>query len=555
MLSPCGEHGKKSSDCMVETSSPKSNVGEALDSSHRDAVASLPRGVAIGTHKAPTRLIWMLLASMALHLALAPIPALVGLLGMLPALQLSEHEELVEVELISMPMAESASQPSRPEQEEEPEDSAPDEPTAETEPESPPPSPEPDRTEPSNAPAPIATPSPEDESEKSISETYADPLALAGKAASIADQNAKVRLFLSTGVIREHALGPRVGALLRRTPQWRDFFGPSRIDPIEDVDRVLIAGPQIRNTSQMVAVVEHNLEPSRIESAFEGLVSRKGEWIDREARMARAVADRASRIFAAPNDELVVVAPPQLEQQLRSLGKETRFPSSTADIALTAYFLEPSTVAKGTGLRLPPSLKWVRLDLRPTEDGGGILQVLAQDESEETAQKNAAWAQRLVESVTTVDLRRGGGLGALASMLIGSQKMRMIQSVQFAAEGDQIEGRIIVTRNQLMNLADLVDVFLPPPPPESDPPPAPTVPSSQDKDVESPKIDSTHRDSSAPPALRESAKENQNQPQRDDARETEALAPRDGSRINEPKSSTPEVSPREAAPNADADGP
>lgn len=404
----------------------------------------------------------MLTASLVLHVAFTLFPALLALIGLLPALRAVDDADIVEIELTSIPVAPSAPAPERPPL------AQPDRPPAA--PQDPkavdalPPAP-PDagaaEPKPKPKPEPAAAPQPDPEV-KPTGELYADPMALAGKIAKVADSNANVRLFIFADVIRNHPLGPRVGALLQRTPQWNDFFGTTDIDPIRDVDRVLIAGPQLRNSSQVVAVVQHHLPEPVIDAAFEQLVQRKGEWIDKKARLARAQADRAQRIFAAPNAAVVVVAPPQMEEQLRSLGEQMRFPPAGDDIALTAYVVTPHRVTRGTGLELPKSIKWVRLDVRPSADGGGVLKILAQDEDAEQAKTNAEFLQLMIDQVASVDLRRGGGLGAFASMLLGSSKVRMLEQARFVAKKKQIEGTIVATRAQLMNLADLLDAFLPP---------------------------------------------------------------------------------------------
>jgi len=400
----------------------------------------------------------MLAASLVMHVAFTLSPALLALIGLLPALRPSDDAALIEIELTAIPVAAPAPQPERPKQAQ-PE---PAQPPGASAPEPPTQSP----AEPALAPTPRAKPQPApapEPVEAATDELYADPMALAGKVARVADSNANVRLFIFADVIRNHPLGPRVGALLKRTPQWNDFFGTTDIDPIRDVDRVLIAGPQLRNSSQVVAVVQHHLTEPVIDAAFEQLVQRKGEWIDRKARLARAHADRAQRVFSAPNSAVVVVAPPQMEAQLRSLGEQVRFPATAGDIALTAYVVTPHRVTRGTGLELPKSIKWVRLDVRPTADGGGVLKILAQDEDAEQARTNAEFLQMLIDQVASIDLHRGGGLGAFASMLLGSSKVRMLQEARFVAKKKQIEGTIVATRAQLMNLADLLDAFLPAP--------------------------------------------------------------------------------------------
>lgn len=434
-------------------------------------------------------IVWMLAASLLLHVCLTPLPALFGWMAMLPALSVPDDADLIEIELTSLPIAAPAPEPKSPEKVEPAQAEAPAKPS---EPSEQPPRtepPEPGDDPPKAAPDAVA-PAPEAREKAPNEQLYADPLALAGSAASIVDSNANVRLFIYADVIRNHPLGPRVGTLLKRTPQWSDFFGVADIDPIRDVDRVLIAGPQLRNSSQVVGVVQHHLPRTQIEAALQQLVDRKGEWIDKQARLARAEADRATRLFSAPNDTVVVVAPPQLEKQLASLGEKSRFPEGSGDIALSAYVVTPHRVTRGTGLKLPESIKWARFDLRPTPDGGGILKILAQDSDAETARANAEFFQMMIDQIATVDLRRGGGLGAFASMLLGSEKVRMLEEAKFSAKGKRIEGTIVATRAQLMNVADLLEAFLPPPIERSRSSPArstiqensPDEPASQDGD-------------------------------------------------------------------------
>lgn len=408
------------------------------------------------------RLVKMLAASVILHLLLTSGPTLLGLLGLLPALELRDQSrDLIEVELTALPVAAPGPEPHRPEE------------IAES------PGVQPSQDAPSegpSAPEPLAPGSPADSPQEPASAPlkpdekvvesapFTDPVALSGEAAAIVDSNADLRLTIFADVIRDHPLGERVGSLLRRTPQWRDFFGPSAIDPIADVDRVLLAGPDFRDSSEVVAVVQHHLPPKRIEQAMETMVLRDGKWLDRKARLALARADRATRLFAAPNDHIVVVAPPQLEKQVRALGEKTRFPNTDDAVALSAYIVKPHYAAKGTGIVLPKTLRWARLDLRPRADGGGVLQILAQEASAEAASETAALVQALIEQATSLDLRKGGAWGGVASFLMGSSKVEMLESVHFEARGDQVHGTLVATKNQLLTLADLLGAYLPPDP-------------------------------------------------------------------------------------------
>ncbi len=402
----------------------------------------------------------MLVASALFHVFLTPGPALLGLVAMLPALELGDSEELIEVDLTAIPVSPVAPQPAPPEPVSPPE--PPESPTLpevdETEsdePEAPKTDPEPEASDP-----PPRSPDPPEDTEVGPTEVFGDPVALAGPAGQIADSNANVRMYLFTEVVRKHPLGARIGELLRRTPQWSDFFGPSRIDPIEDIDRVLIAGPQLRKSENVVAVVKHKMGRDRIEAAFQALVATKGAWIDRSALMAKARADRADRLFAAPNDEVVIVAPLHLEDQVRKMGEQATFPPSAADVAITAYIVTPANVAKGTGIQLPETLKWVRLDLRPTPDGGAVLKILAQDDSEQSASDHAKFFEDLIRALTIRDTKDMGLFGWGLSKA-GVKKMQYIKSVEFHSEGDKILGELAVTETQLTMAAGFLDGYLP----------------------------------------------------------------------------------------------
>lgn len=385
----------------------------------------------------PRRVFWRtVLASVLVHAFLTPFPALWGIVAMLPALQIPDGAEVEIIEIDAIPLAPAAPEPRKakppvpvpspaasPKQPEpEPEVVEPEAPAA--------PEPEPE-------PAPPEPAAPELEEPPLVPSTpFGDPVALAGSAGEIVDSNANVRLQIYADVVREHPIGGQIAELLKMTPQWRDFFGPSGIDPIRDVDRVLIAGPQLRDSSQVVGVVQHRLPRERIDSAFEALVARKGRWVDRKARLARADADRAARLFSAPNDKIVVVAPPQLEKQVRAFDAKTQFPKSDGLVAVSGYVVTPANITKGMAIELPETLKWARLDLRPADEGGADVRVLAEDKDEESASASAALLNMLGPMARFTGLR--------------------FQSWKFVVKGSDVEGRIVFNQKQVEALVRLI---------------------------------------------------------------------------------------------------
>jgi hypothetical protein len=48
----------------------------------------------------------------------------------------------------------------------------------------------------------------------------------------VVNPNANVQLLVHNDRVRKHPLGDRIGPLLKNVYQWRDFFGPTAIDPV-----------------------------------------------------------------------------------------------------------------------------------------------------------------------------------------------------------------------------------------------------------------------------------------------------------------------------------
>jgi hypothetical protein len=129
-----------------------------------------------------------------------------------------------------------------------------------------------------------------------------------------------------------HPLGPRIGKLLGSIYQWRDFFGPAGIDPIRDVDRVMVTGSQLRNSKDVVAILKLNVGQERIRGAIDAIVradAEHGEWLDASVPAATAYADRAPRIFVLGSPGTVIVTPPSaLENVIKSAKRLTLRPAT-----------------------------------------------------------------------------------------------------------------------------------------------------------------------------------------------------------------------------------
>lgn len=278
-----------------------------------------------------------------------------------------------------------------------------------------------------------------------------DPVALAGEAGKVADANANVRLIINSEVIRTHALGARIGTLLASVYQWRDFFGPTRIDPVRDIDRLLIAGPQLRDSSGVVVVIQHNTSEQKMRQAVDALVKRdpQGKWLTEKVPAAVARADRAQRYFVFPGPHVVVVAPPSAAQSALSLGPKARIPAPKGGEAMTAYVVTPWRVFMGMPFSVPRTIKWVRVRVIPRADGGVVAEIEAEDESDDTAARDAKYIEQQLNNVAHINL-------GVLSVLLGHQSSNFIERVSFTNDGKTVRGTLSADASQVSMLFDLV---------------------------------------------------------------------------------------------------
>lgn len=273
----------------------------------------------------------------------------------------------------------------------------------------------------------------------------------------VVDPNANVQVLVHNDRVRQHPLGGRIGPMLRNVYQWRDFFGPTSIDPMRDIDRMLIVGPQLRDSRDVVAILQFNVPQERVRAAVDVLVARdpEGGWLDAGVPVAKAHADRGERAFVFPSPQILVVTPPSAQASAERLGRKFRLPGPKGDEIALAKLATPWRAFMGIrGVSIPKSIRSAELRLSPTPDGGVVIDILAHDESEELASSDAQALTAALQAATSLDL------GLLGSVMFGSSKKNFIKKGSFEPDGKDIRGEIVMTRAQVETVLDLAGGFL-----------------------------------------------------------------------------------------------
>ncbi|XYI03132.1 hypothetical protein ACMHYB_26585 [Sorangium sp. So ce1128] len=273
------------------------------------------------------------------------------------------------------------------------------------------------------------------------------PLSAAGAPGKLASKDPNVQVLIAGDRLRSHELGEWFGRILTTIPQWQSFFSDTSVDPIRDIDHLLIAGPQLRDSSKVVAVMDYRAPEQAMRAAVEVIVQRSnGAWIeDAPVPAARATADRSERIFAmVPDRRLLVVLPAEEEDQLSKLKSMKSFNKSSA-AGIVISMLTPANAFRGVQA-LPRSLAWMRLTVTPTKDGGADLALTAGDESAEEALAHARELTRTLNSLRTINL--------------GITRIDVVDEVTFNTDGKVIWSKLHVTNRQLKLIMGFVEQAL-----------------------------------------------------------------------------------------------
>lgn len=279
----------------------------------------------------------------------------------------------------------------------------------------------------------------------------ADPIALRGAERKVADPNANVQLRLYNARIRKHPLGPRIGRLLGSIYQWRDFFGPTGLDPIRDVDQVLVLGSQFRDSSGVVAFLKLNVPDERVRLAVDALVQSdpEGGWLDAGVPQATARADRAPRVFTLPSPGIVVVTPPgSVAESAAQIPRNYTLREGKGDEVASAVVKTPWRALRGI-FAVPKTISVARLRVTPTPARGAVIDIEADDESVEQASQDATYLANAVTAATQLSV-----LGFTT---------RFVERVEFSAQGSTIIGRLVLNEQQLLTVLDFAEAYVVPP--------------------------------------------------------------------------------------------
>lgn len=222
-----------------------------------------------------------------------------------------------------------------------------------------------------------------------------DTLSLVGGLRRAVKSKPNVALVFWFSTMREHPLGPLVGSLLACNPQWRDFLG-DLIDPLQDLDGVMLVGPRMAETSKLTILVQSRMDDAKVRQVmgFVGETAHRtgsGGTIDAGAgtQAVRFHADRADRVAFTHPKNLIIVTPPEGFEQLQAQREAMSLPAGRGQ-AMSLTMVNPWRPLRAVGLRLPETLSEIRVNAFASQGGGVRLEIEFDDQDAAMAQAHAA---------------------------------------------------------------------------------------------------------------------------------------------------------------------
>lgn len=242
---------------------------------------------------------------------------------------------------------------------------------------------------------------------KTATPTLKDPLAVAGGPGKIGPKDAFVQVLFNGNRLRGNTAGAALGGVLTALPEWKSFFDGTTIDPIDDAEHLLIAGPQFRRSKDVVVWMQYRVPEAEMKAAIDTLVKRTkgGKWLD-DAPIPAAIAKahQYKRIFAlVPNKKLLVILPVSAKDQLAK-AKTVRPFNATSRSGIVISLATPRNAFAGYEevIDVPKTYKWLRMVVTPLAGGGADVALEIADASPADAAKHGPELEKQLSQVRTL---------------------------------------------------------------------------------------------------------------------------------------------------------
>lgn len=321
----------------------------------------------------------------------------------------------------------------------------------------------PEDAEPPDAgPEPGPDASPPDAGPPVVSSPESDPIADAAAAREL-QRTPNVTIILVGQQLRQHPVGAKLGGLLTNIRQWRSFFRGSDIDPVRDIDTMVITAPElVRASGGVVAIMSFSGDFAKARAAVDGLVKRqKGSWVEgAPVPAAKAKVEGGERIFALVEaKKQLYVLPASQEKDLSAVGKLDA-PPSGLPYAVKLSMVHPHRPLSAIQGAPPLSKELTRMTMTVTTLASGEAEVLivfevSNREALAEARQSIQDYFDFIRAIDTAASLMGKGVG-LPELRFESHERSRVSGGK-ASTKFLVEGKATLPESKLQRVFDLAD--------------------------------------------------------------------------------------------------
>ncbi|XXX76863.1 hypothetical protein WMF30_55360 [Sorangium sp. So ce134] len=258
---------------------------------------------------------------------------------------------------------------------------------------------------------------------------------------------------VSVLVFADRTRGHPIMARLAALDLWGPVLAGTGLDPERDLERAFVTAPRADAAHEAVIVLEHNVPPDRLKAGLDTLLSRSQPPGAEESGLGvpavRVTLKGHTRVVATVEPNFLVVLPVSRAREARRFIGTGGFPEPTGEEAAIAAAVDPARTLRGPrqAPRVPPTLRSLEAVVTLTKDGGAVVALDGASESPEHAARDAAFLNEEIERAT--------------SFRIAVVTVRVVDPVEFVAEGDRVKANRRVTPGELDKLFALLSAVLP----------------------------------------------------------------------------------------------
>jgi len=269
--------------------------------------------------------------------------------------------------------------------------------------------------------------------------------------------NVTIAMWFPT--MKSHALGEAVSKIMGCQSDWRVFMRAG-VDPMQDLDGVMIVGPQMQDTSKMTAAVQHHISPDRVHSVMESLVQRSqapGRWV--KPQVAQVTIQRKQRMLFPHPKDVIFVAPSEGWEKLDELKAEVSLPLPRGR-AFALTLQKPSIPLHRLGLEIPERITKMTLDIYPRIDGSVEFLISFEDVNDRASLSDSRRVQEQFQRLSDQIEQLSHSISSLSAIVPGLPDRKNVSvklpPIGFVAESKRFSAEITFTPEQAASLLGII---------------------------------------------------------------------------------------------------